>query len=271
MHHETPWAETLHLSKSQLQTYLQCSQRYQYQYVQATPWEHLPAAMLLGRAVHQAVAFYYTRVQAGLAVSVDDLTAVFDLAWTQGKGDLPLSLARGMTEAATQAQGRALLACFVEHVRPRQIEAIEKPFLVDLADPDTGEILPVKLAGVIDLIETDDDGNVIVAELKTASRKYAGRQENHQLDGAVYGHAVQQLGLPTPAEHTLIRFDVLIKTATPQFEQYVVAKDAADLRQFLRLAAKVLRAIDLEVFVPHEGWYCTTCPFKRRCRANHRR
>lgn len=55
----------------------------------------------------------------------------------------------------------------------------------------------------------------------------------------VYGHAIQQLGLPTPPEQILMRFDVLIKTATPQFEQYVVAKDATDIRQFLRLAAKV--------------------------------
>ena len=52
---EPSWEGMLHISKSQLQTYLQCSQRYRYQYVLATPWEAVPATMVFGRAMHRAV------------------------------------------------------------------------------------------------------------------------------------------------------------------------------------------------------------------------
>jgi hypothetical protein len=76
---------------------------------------------------------------------------------------------------------------------------------------------------------------------------------------------VQQLGYRTSPDQVLVRFDVLVKTKTPQFEHYYLNKTVADVRKFLRLAAKVLRAIDLGVFYPNEGWYCTTCPFRARC------
>lgn len=268
---ETPWEELLHLSKSQLTTYLECSQRYQYQYVLSVPWEVMPAPLLFGKAMHRAVALYYQRKQAGLDVTLEDLEAIFHLAWDQGKSNLPLRFTRGATEDTLRAQGRELLRCFTAQVKPWRIDAVEKPFVVDLVDPDTGVILPVKLVGVIDLLESDDEGNVIVTELKTSARKYTEQQGEHQLDGAVYAYAVQQLGVSPTPEQVLIRFDVLVKTKTPQFEQYYFTKDATDFRKFLRLATKVVRAIALDVFVPHEGWYCATCPFLKRCTQDQRR
>ncbi len=268
---ETPWAELLHLSKSQLTTYLQCSQRYQYQYVLSVPWEVMPAPLLFGRAMHRAVAFYYQRKQAGLDVTCEDLEALFHHAWDHEKGDLPLRGMRGATEEMLRAQGQELLRCFTAQVTPWRIDAVEKPFVVDLVDPDTGVILPVKLVGVIDLLESDDEGNVIVSELKTSARKYTEQQGENQLDGAVYGYAMQQLGVSTTPEQVLIRFDVLVKTKAPQFEQYYFTKDTTDFRKFLRLATKVVRAIDLDVFLPHEGWYCATCPFQKRCTQDQRR
>ena len=63
----------------------------------------------------------------------------------------------------------------------------------------------------------------------------------------------------------LTRFDVLVKTKAPQFEQYFFNKGEPDFRKLLRLTTKVVRAIDREVFVPNEGWYCATCPFRSRC------
>lgn len=59
---------------------------------------------------------------------------------------------------------------FYEDVQPRKIEAVEYPFAVPLSDPNTGEKLDVSLVGVIDLIESDDEGNQFIAELKTSSK-----------------------------------------------------------------------------------------------------
>ena len=40
-----------------------------------------------------------------------------------------------------------------------RVIAVEEPFSVDLEDPESGEILPVPLKGVIDLVEEDENGN----------------------------------------------------------------------------------------------------------------
>ena len=186
-------------------------------------------------------------------MTLDELEAMFRRTWEEEKKGLPLLLTRGADEQTMLGQGRELLQCFMNEVKPRIIAGVEEPFTVDLVDPDTGEILPVKLVGVIDLLESDGQGNFIVGELKTAARKYTESQGEHHMDGAVYGYAMQQLGYTTTPEQVLVRFDVLVKTKTPQFEQYYFNKSEPDFRKFLRLTAKILRAIDREVFVPDEG------------------
>jgi hypothetical protein len=128
-----------------------------------------------------------------------------------------------------------------------------KPFTVDLADPDTGEILPVKLVGGTDLIESDGEGQCIAGELKTPTRKYTKSQGKHYLDGAVYASAMQQLGYTTAPDQVLVCSDVLIKTKAPQFDQLYFNKGEVDFWKFLRLPIKVLRAIDRRVFYPNEG------------------
>src|SRR5438093_2542379 len=101
----------------------------------------------------------------------------------------------------------------------RKIEAIEYPFAVPLSDPNTGETLDVSLVGVVDLIESDEEGNLIIAELKTSSKRYADSQGENQLDGLIYAYAIDQLGFRTTNAETLIRYDVLVKTKSPAFQQ----------------------------------------------------
>ena len=115
--------------------------------------------------------------------------------------------------------GRALLQKFYEEVHPRNVEGVEYPFAVTLPNPNTGDPLDVSLVGVIDLIESDDEGNLIIAELKTSSKRYAESQGENQLDGMIYVYAKDQLGFRTTSAETLIRYDVLVKTKSPAFQQ----------------------------------------------------
>src|SRR5438093_13427331 len=110
----------------------------------------------------------------------------------------------------------------------RKIEAIEYPFAVTLSDPNTGEPLDVSLVGIVDLIESDDEGNLIIAELKTSSKRYADSQGENQLDGLIYAYAMNQLGFRTTNAETLIRYDVLVKTKSPAFQQIYFNKSPQD-------------------------------------------
>jgi hypothetical protein len=160
---ELSWAGTLRISKSQIQAYVQCSQRFQYQYVLAAPWETMPASLLFGRALHRAVVVFYKRKQADRGVTLDELDAHFRRSWQEEKRGLPLLLTQGTDQQTMLAQGRELLQCFIEEVKPRIIAAVEEHFTVDLIDPDTREILPVKLGGVLALLKSDDREHIIVS------------------------------------------------------------------------------------------------------------
>ena len=94
--------------------------------------------------------------------------------------------------------GIALLRQFYEAIQPRKIEAVEHAFSVPLYDPDGGRKLEYALVGKIDLIESDDDGNLIIAELKTSSKRYADSQAENQLDArGAAGNVVMQVAVET--------------------------------------------------------------------------
>jgi putative RecB family exonuclease len=49
----------LHISHSQIWTYLNCSLRYWFQYVKGLPREHTSIALIFGKAIHKALERYY--------------------------------------------------------------------------------------------------------------------------------------------------------------------------------------------------------------------
>jgi len=59
-----------------------------------------------------------------------------------------------------------------------------------------------------------------------------------------------------------LRFDVRTKTKQPELLRYWTTRDRA---ANMRLAAEVLRAIEVGVFHPNPGWQCKECPFKSKC------
>ena len=55
--------QRLHLSYSQIHTYLGCSLRYSFHYVYGLAPESVSSSLLLGTAVHTALAQYFERLQ----------------------------------------------------------------------------------------------------------------------------------------------------------------------------------------------------------------
>jgi hypothetical protein len=124
---------------------------------------------------------------------------------------------------------------------------------VALSDPNTGEKLDVSLVGMIDLIESDDEGNLFIAELKTSSKRYAESQGENQLDGLIYAYALDQLGFRTGNAETLIRYDVLVKTKSPAFQKIYFNKTPQDLGRLVRWIQEVLQAIERDSFFRHSA------------------
>ena len=258
------WVSTLRISKSHIQTYLICPRKFYFQYVVAIPWEFVPASLPFGTSLHEAVAFFYRGFQNGLKPDLEFVISVFERKWEQETKGRPIGFALSSKDSM-RGLGIALLRQFYEAIQPRKIEAVEHAFSVPLYDPDGGRKLEYALVGKIDLIESDDDGNLIIAELKTSSKRYADSQAENQLDGLIYAYALDQLGLRTDENRTLIRYDVLVKTKQPAFQQVYFNKEAGDYRRLTRWIKELLQAIDSGSFFPNFGWACKQCPFKRAC------
>jgi CRISPR/Cas system-associated exonuclease Cas4 (RecB family) len=258
------WGSVLRFSKTNMQTFLMCPRKFYFQYVTGMPWEFVPASLPFGKALHQAVASYYLALKQGATPELGAIIEEFSSIW---KGETTNREIRfsSSNAASMEGLGKALLERFFEEVRPRRVQAVEYPFCIDILDPDGGGVLEHKLVGIIDLIEADDEGNLIISELKTSAKRFADSQGEGQLDGLVYAYALDQLGFRTTTERTLIRYDVLVKTKQPAFQQVYFNKEPGDYRRLGRWIKEVLEAIDHGAFFPNFGWGCKQCQFRRAC------
>ncbi len=259
------WGSVLRISKTHMQTFLMCPRKFYFQYVVAMPWEFTPASLPFGRALHHAVAFFYLSLKQGITPELGAVCEEFCKMWQTETADRDIRYSGAATPASLEGLGKALLERFHGEVRPRQVQAVEYPFCIELYDPDGGRTLDFKLVGIIDLIESDDKGNLIISELKTSAKRFADSQGENQLDGLVYAYALDQLGFRTTTDRTLIRYDVLIKTKQPAFQQVYFNKAPGDYRRLGRWIKELLHAMDRSAFYPNFGWGCKQCQFKRAC------
>jgi hypothetical protein len=117
---------------------------------------------------------------------------------------------------------------------------------VPLIDQATGEILDPELVVVLDLLECDREGLVVV-DLKTAARKYTDKQVETSLQLSIYSYAAEMGGLADQGDVRL-RFDVLTKTKQPELHRYWTSRDRAANVRLFRLASEVLHGVEAEVF-----------------------
>ena len=66
----------------------------------------------------------------------------------------------------------------------------------------------------------------------------------------------------------LLKFDCLVKTKTPRFEQYYTTRTETDELRLIRKIQRVWEGISKGVFIPNDtSWKCKTCPYKKACDA----
>ena len=246
--------------------------KYAHSYVYGTPWETKPAALSFGSAIHKSAEHYYTALkETGEILSSEDLVDVFtdSLAKDFKKSEVKWSFKNGDNFETLRNQGIDLVKLFHTEVDPQIIMAVELPFSLSIPDVNNeGGYLQVKLSGVMDLLESDQDGVYCVVELKTSSQRFSNIRLEYDLQATVYSYAMHRMGLATSEQSTLVRYDVLLKTKQPAFERYFVTRTEDDHNQLIELINQILRAIELRVFYRNTGWQCGDCQFKQACLSN---
>lgn len=256
----------LHFSVTQLKTWLMCPRKFEYRYIAGADPEFVPMPLAFGSAFHTALAHHYQWLMREEPAPVDEVKQRFLDAMTLAKdGPVPLQEdeeGTGFEDAVKK--GLQMLDVTLSHptALPVKVVGVEQPFVVDLYDVGTGEVIDEKLNGVIDLV-VEEDGHRVLVEHKTSSKKYTLDQLVYDSQLSGYAFAAEQLGWGEVG----LRFSVTTKTKLPQVQVEDVRRDDGDQSDFLRQAAGVLKAVDAGVSFPVRGWACKSCPYRSRCSA----
>jgi len=249
--------EKPHLSYSQINTYLTCPLKYKFHYIDALEPAFVSSALSFGGSIHEAVAAFHQSIMERDSLSVGNMVDIYRQVWESQSKEQAIRFFNGETEDTLLTKAKAMLDVYREGHDPSvQIVGVEEFFEVNL-----GKRIP-PLLGVIDIIEVASDGAAIVADLKTAARKYSDQTVQSNLQLTSYSLGAQALGFNGD---TRFRLDVLLKTQNPELIRYESTRNDADRERFLKLVKSVWQGIRKGVFFPKADWQCGQCAFAGPC------
>jgi CRISPR/Cas system-associated exonuclease Cas4 (RecB family) len=262
----------LHISVSQIRTYIRCPRAYQLRYVLGVKPAFKPKALALGSSYHAAVARFYVGVKEdGAPPALQLISDTFRDGWQREvDGDVPLQADDDEADdnGALIDKGIALLGAFydvaVESLAGIQVEGVEKPFAVDIHDPETGEVMEERLVGAFDLLVNDGRRRTVV-EHKTSSKKYGEDAIRWDAQPTAYRMAAKTLGLGDVG----LKYQVAVKSKKPAMQVVDLTRTAEDEDEFRHVAVGVMRAVDAGIFMPLRSWACRSCPHAHACRPAH--
>ncbi len=244
------------ISVSQVNAYLACPLKYRFQYVDKIPRPWRVAAMAFGSSVHAAVEWFHRERLAGRSPELTEILKIFDADWYAQTIE-PLVFSERESKDFLAEKGRAILQLYVESANDVRPVAVEQPFELDLADPETGEVWDIRFRGIIDLVEEDET----LVDLKTAGRTLeSGGLERHlQLSTYALAYFLVHGSIPK------LRLDMLLKMTKPRLERHPTTRSVADLSWTAQLIREVALAIQTEHFFPNPSWRCSECEYFAHC------
>ena len=99
-----------HWSYSQLSQFMRCPLQYFFERVAKLPKPFTPSSLVLGAAVHQALAEYHRLLQLDRATPPKHIEETFLTGWMRFEADKPIQYRDGDSRNKLMEQGLALLA-----------------------------------------------------------------------------------------------------------------------------------------------------------------
>ncbi len=261
----------LHISHSQLFTYLNCSLKYWFAYVQKLPGAHSSVVLHFGKAIHTCLeAFYLALKETGAKLPLSELESIFERSFYHSMEhvDVPILFKKDIPDLPSGiGMGKNMLQVFHEEVNldGHTIEAVELPLSAQLYDQNS-QPLDIQLIGIIDLLLHDGKGNLVVVDHKTSKLAKSQSAVDFDLQTTAYSYLLASNRYVFPLAEVQARFDVLRKLKTPKFEHYYTRRGPDSRKRFARLSATVLSGIENRVFLPCRGWLCADCEHGVACR-----
>lgn len=243
------------LSASKVTTYLQCPQRYRYEFLEQRSPEFISGDRLLGQAIRATLEERGLDLMAG--DSPDDLEKRFLAHWH------PLLEAYthvrfGKHDAfGLEKKGIQLVSLLLESYSPHLILGVGDPFQCYIKG------IPYRFS--IGWLEEDEQGALVLVEFKTASKKPPDHPAT-LLKQALSIVGLAQLGWE-PVQKT--RQITLIKTKEPQVYTQTFEVTPSVQYQAQQILMGVSNAIGAGCFYPNPSYLCQHCPFQGPCQSQH--
>ncbi len=206
--------------------------------------------------MYEAVAAYYQSRLEGKVLRPDQMVDVYR---GTGREAEDMKYCNGDNEESLLEKARHMINVFREKVDPHvTILGVEEFFEVELPK----EVPP--LHGYIDLIKESPDGQIWLADLKTAAKNPGQGTAHGSLQLTAYSLGASAIGFEP--EDLRMRLDVLTKTKRPELVRYETTRTQEDRERFVKLAKQVWFNIEHHAFFPREDWHCAQCAWADHCR-----
>ena len=250
-----------HWSYSSISQFLSCPLRFYFQRILRLPQTTVGGVLLLGSAVHHALAEYHRGLQAGMPVSKDHLHRAVTEGWRQRDSQAKVIFKDGDSREDSIALGIALIEMYLLEPPPQNILRVEEEIVAPMHNSQ-GEYLETPLVAIADLITCVEDG-LKVHEFKTSGRAYSEMEADTSHQPTCYVNAVQEVfGEPARVEYT-----VLVKTKTPKLQRLEAVRHDEDLGRLGDIVQTIEKAVDAGIFYPVESpMNCSTCSYRQPCR-----
>jgi putative RecB family exonuclease len=264
--------EKLHISYSQIFTYLACSLKYKFQYVENRLYERISINLPFGGAIHIVVERYYrTLKEKNIIEPLKVLEELFEdcINLELDHTDIPVIYKKEAPDRKSVIQlGKSMLKAFYEGIDLTNFEVVdvEVPLSARLYT-DESEATDFMLIGIIDLLLMDKNHELIVVDNKTAVKPKNQTDVDDDLQFSAYSYLLASNRFTFPTATIKCRMDVLRKLKNPKLEHYHTTRTAEQRKRFAKIANAVLAGIDSRIFIPNKSWLCSDCQFINACEA----
>jgi CRISPR/Cas system-associated exonuclease Cas4 (RecB family) len=150
------------------------------------------------------------------------------------------------------------------HLDPMEIE---RPFSIPLVNIENGDTLPVRLVGIVDLVDRPN-GIPRPLEIKTRARRAEEWLIRTALELTCYAWWVRQEIMAASREESdeiPVGYIHIIKTKTPSIQWQTDTRTVEDFLELYRTAEAVQNGICERRFYRNPGTHCNWCDFPSVC------
>jgi putative RecB family exonuclease len=251
----------LYLSPSGIKSYLTCPSQYFYTRVLKVELPTSPA-LFVGSCVHDALASLHRSQMRGEPMSKHTVLAEFGSVFqAKLEEDKPVFTAKQTREKVFET-GTKLVGAYMES----KLESDTRPNLgVEIhLEEDIIEGAP-PLQGIIDLVKQEDDGSLVIVDLKTSAATPDLKTEAWINEIQVVAYAVlMRHALGKEANRAELWY--LVKTATPKVLRHKLdTLTEIQVKRFHSIYQHVANGIASGDFLPRPSFSCRFCNFRERC------